>query len=445
MLPAQRRLHGLLLSPYTIPVMDTFRITGRRKLSGSITVRGAKNSALPILATSLLTDSPCSFSNIPLLRDIQTQVKILNTLGVETSWKGRSIATKVRDSYNNTAPYELVSQMRAGICVLGPLLAKRGEAIVSLPGGCVIGERPIDLHMRGLRALGAEMHVEHGYVHAKAPKGGLVGAEIYLGGTHGSSVLATENVMSAAVLAKGTTTIECAACEPEVVDVANCLISMGAKITGAGSPLITIRGVKKLRGAQHRVIPDRIEAGTFLLAGAITGSEITVKGCNPSHLLAFLDVVRQMGIEVERGKTSLTVRPGKRPQACDVVTLPYPAFPTDLQAQTMAMQCVSQGTGIITERIYPERFMAAAELKRMGANITVSNGQAVIQGISALSGAEIMASDLRASAALVLAGLAAKGETLIRRIYHIDRGYERIEERLNALGAKIERIPENEL
>lgn len=422
--------------------MDMFRIKGNAKLSGSIAVRGSKNSALPILAASLLTDGKCTFSNIPKLRDIQTQVKILNTLGVETNWRGNKIQTKVVDKYNSTAPYELVRQMRASICTLGPLLAKRGEAIVSLPGGCVIGERPIDLHLRGLEALGAEISIEHGYVHAKAPKGGLRGAEIYMGGTFGSSVTATDNVMCAAVLAKGTTIIECAACEPEVVDLANCLNAMGARISGAGSPRMTIKGVKRLKGVEWRVIPDRIEAATFVIAGAMCQSPITVTGCEPSHLLAFLDVLRKKDIKVERGKKSLTVVPGKRSKACDVVTLPYPAFPTDIQAQMVALSSVSEGTSVITERIYPDRFMSASELKRMGANITVANGAAVVHGVKKLEGAEIMASDLRASAALVIAAMAARGETLIRRVYHIDRGYERIEERLNKLGAKIERLPE---
>ena len=423
-----------------MPHMEAFRIRGGSKLQGSISVHGAKNAALPLLACSLLTDAPCTFSNIPRLRDIQTQVKILNTLGVETAWKGRKIETRVVDTYNHTAPYELVSQMRAGICVLGPLLAKRGKAIVSLPGGCVIGERPIDLHLRGLEALGAEISIEHGYVHATAPKGGLIGAEIYLGGKFGSSVTATENILCAAVLARGTTIIECAACEPEVVDVAECLMAMGARIEGAGSPRIIVKGVKKLKGVNWRVCPDRIEAGTFLLAGAITNSPITVTGCRPQHLLAFLDVLRQMGLEIQRGKSSLSFIPGKRPKSCDVVTLPHPAFPTDLQAQTMAVAAIADGTSIITERIYPDRFMAGAELKRMGAQISVNQGQAVVQGVKKLSGAQVMASDLRASAALVLAGMAAQGETEISRIYHIDRGYECIEQRLNKLGAKIERI-----
>ncbi|MBA3846469.1 MAG: UDP-N-acetylglucosamine 1-carboxyvinyltransferase [Planctomycetes bacterium] len=420
--------------------MDSFLVKGGKKLSGTIGVSGAKNAALPILAVSLMTDAPCLFSNIPLLRDIQTQVKILNTLGVETSWKGRDVAAQVKDTYNSTAPYELVKQMRAGVCVLGPLLGKRGEATVSLPGGCVIGERPIDLHLRGLEALGAKIELEKGYIHAKAPRGGLKGAEIYLGGKFGSSVLATANVMCAAVFAKGTTVIECAACEPEVVDLADCLNSMGAKILNAGAPRIVITGVRKLDSAKWSVIPDRIETATFLIAGAITGSAITVTGCRPDHLMAVLDVLRQMGVKIERKGSSLKVVPGERARAVEVVTLPHPAFPTDCQAQLMALMAVADGTSTITERIFPERFMAAAEMKRMGAKISVANGVAMIQGIERLSGTEVMASDLRASAALVIAGLAAEGETLISRVYHIDRGYERIEERLRKIGAQIKRV-----
>ena len=442
-LTRQQRPHVPLASPAAsvwCRPMDSFVITGGQRLAGSIAVSGSKNSALPILAVSIMTGEACRFGNIPLLRDIQTQVKILNTLGIESTWKGREIRTQVKDTYNSTAPYELVKQMRAGVCVLGPLLAARGEAIVSLPGGCVIGERPIDLHLKGLEALGAEITLDHGNIHAKAPKGGLKGTEIYLGGKFGSSVLATDNVMCAAVTAKGTTVIECAACEPEVVDLANCLNSMGAKIEGAGSPRITIHGVKKLKKADWDVIPDRIEAATFVVAGAITRSPISITGCRPDHLLAFLDVLRQAGITVTRKGSTLTVVPGQRPKATDFVTLPYPAFATDCQAQTLALLALADGTSTITERIYPERFMAAAELKRMGAKINVANGVAIVQGVEKLSGAEVMASDLRASAALVIAGLAAEGQTRISRVYHIDRGYERIEERLRRLGAKIQRV-----
>lgn len=420
--------------------MDAFRISGGRSLAGSIAVRGSKNAALPILATSLLTDAPCRYRNIPLLRDIQTQIKILNTLGIETQWRRRTVTTRPLDSYNSIAPYELVKTMRAGVVVLGPLLAKRGECRVSLPGGCVIGERPIDLHLRGLEALGATITVEHGDIHAIAPAGGLRGAEIYLGGTFGPSVTATANVMMAATLARGTTLIECAACEPEVVDLADCLNAMGARITGAGSPTIRINGVRRLRGADCRVIPDRIEAATFLVLGAITRSPITVTGARYDHMMAFCHVLRQMGVTLERRGGSIAVVPGTRHRGTDVVTLPFPAFPTDCQAQIMALASLAQGTSVITERIYPERFMHAAELKRMGAGIQVSGGQAVVQGVEHLDGTEIMASDLRASAALLIAACAARGDTLIRRIYHIDRGYERIEERLTRLGAAIERV-----
>ena len=422
--------------------MDSYIIEGGQSLRGSIGVSGAKNAALPILTVALMTGETCSFGNIPALRDIQTQIKILNTLGVETTWKGKTITARVKDTYNSTAPYELVKQMRAGVCVLGPLLAARGEAVVSLPGGCNLGERPIDLHLRGLEALGAIITINGGDITAKAPKGGLKGAEIYLGGKAGSSVLATDNVMCAAVLAKGTTVIECAACEPETVDLANCLISMGAKIEGAGSPRIVIHGVKKLKAANWSIIPDRIETATFLMAGAVTRSPITVTGTRPDHLLAVIDTMRRMGVGIERKGTSLTVVPCERAKACEVTTLPHPAFPTDVQSPIMALMALAEGTSILTERIYPDRFMAAAELRRMGATISVANGQAVIQGVPKLSGAPVMASDLRAGAALVIAGLAAVGTTKVSRVYHIDRGYERFEERLGKLGAKITRISE---
>jgi UDP-N-acetylglucosamine 1-carboxyvinyltransferase len=420
--------------------MDSFLIRGGKPLAGTIAVSGSKNAALPILAVSIMTGETCRFGNIPALRDIQTQVKILNTLGVETTWVGKTITTKVRDTYNSTAPYELVKQMRAGVCVLGPLLAARGEAIVSLPGGCNLGERPIDLHLRGLEALGAKIEIDGGNIKAVAPKGGLKGTEIYLGGKFGSSVLATDNVMCAAVLAKGTTVIECAACEPEVVDLADCLNAMGAKITGHGSPRITIQGVKKLKAADHSVIPDRIETATFLIAGAITRSRLTVTGGRPDHLLAVLDVLRQMGVVIERSGRTMTVIPAERYKATEVTTLPYPAFPTDVQSPIMALMAVAEGTSILTERIYPDRFMTAAELRRMGANISVANGQAVIQGVPKLKPAPIMASDLRAGAALTIAALAAEGETRLSRVYHIDRGYERFEERLRKLGASIQRV-----
>ncbi|MFM2092069.1 MAG: hypothetical protein RLZZ127_2558, partial [Planctomycetota bacterium] len=402
------------------------------------------NASLPILAASLMTDQPCVFRKVPELSDTKTQVKILNTLGVETRWERGAVHTRLRDTDNSTAPYELVKQMRAGVCVLGPLLGARGHATVSLPGGCVIGERPIDLHLRGLEALGAIITLDKGNIHAKAPKGGLRGAEIYLGGTFGSSVLATDNVMCAAVFAKGTTVIECAACEPEVVDLAECLNAMGAKIEGAGSPRITIHGVKRLKGVDWTVIPDRIETATFLIAGALTRSPITVAGGRPDHLIAVLDILKRMGVEVERKGSKMTVVPCERPKATSLTTLPYPAFPTDVQSPILTLMAIAEGSSQVTERIYPDRFMAAAELKRMGANISTSNGQAVIHGVPKLSGAPVMASDLRAGAALTIAALAATGETRLSRVYHIDRGYERFEDRLRKLGARIERIKDTE-
>ncbi|MEK7414341.1 MAG: UDP-N-acetylglucosamine 1-carboxyvinyltransferase [Planctomycetota bacterium] len=423
--------------------MDCYVVHGGKKLSGTVQINGSKNAALPILAVSLMTTGKCTFRNVPVIRDLQTQVKILNTLGIESHWEGHTVTTSCVDVYNSTAPYELVKTMRAGVCVLGPLLGMRGQATVSLPGGCVIGERPIDLHLKGLAALGAEVTLDQGNISVKAPKGGLVGATVYLGGKFGSSVLATDNVMCAAVFAKGTTIIECAACEPEVVDLADCLNAMGARIEGAGSPRITIRGVRKLKGVDWSVIPDRIETATFLIAGAITRSPITIAGGRPDHQLAVLDVLRQMGIEVKRSGNKMTIVPCDRPRAAEVATLPYPAFPTDVQSQMLALMAIANGTSILTERIYPDRFMAAAEMKRLGANIAVSNGQAIVQGVEQLQGAPVMASDLRAGAALVLAGLAAEGETRISRIYHVERGYERFEERLRRLGAAIRRDAED--
>jgi UDP-N-acetylglucosamine 1-carboxyvinyltransferase len=340
--------------------MDCYLIDGGAKLSGTIQVNGSKNAALPILAVSLMTTGRCTFRNVPVIRDLQTQVKILNTLGIESRWDGHTVTTHVVDTYNSTAPYELVRTMRAGVCVLGPLLAMRGQATVSLPGGCVIGERPIDLHLKGLAALGAEVTLDQGNILVKAPRGGLRGATIYLGGKFGSSVLATDNVMCAAALAKGTTIIECAACEPEVVDLADCLNAMGAQIEGAGSPRIIIHGVRRLKGVDWSVIPDRIETATFLMAGAITRSPITIAGGRPDHLLAVLDVMQQMGVGVKRSGSRMTVVPCDRPKAAELATLPYPAFPTDVQSPILALMSIAQGTSIVTERIYPDRFMPSS-------------------------------------------------------------------------------------
>jgi len=335
------------------------------------------------------------------------------------------------------APYRLVSTMRASFCVLGPLLAKHGRAKVSLPGGCVIGPRPVDLHLKGLAALGAQIQVEGGYVLARTP--GLIGTTVYLGGPFGSSVLGTANVMMAATLARGTTVIENAACEPEIANLAEALIQMGAKIRGAGTPVLTIEGVRKLGGFTHRVIPDRIEAGTFLLAAAMTGSALTIQGARAEHLGAVIDKLQEAGVGVESRRETLSIEPKGKLQPVDVTTLPYPGFPTDLQAQMTALMCITPGISVITEKIYPDRFMHAAELARMGARIKLEGASSIVQGAPDLKGAPVMASDLRASAALVLAGLVAKGQSSVARIYHLDRGYERIDEKLVKLGADIRR------
>ena len=423
--------------------MDRFLIRGDGPLRGKAEISGSKNAALPILAASILTREECLIRNAPHLRDIDVMIQLLRMLGVSAERRADgAVSARTIDEESSLAPYEIVSRMRGSICVLGPLLARRRSARVSIPGGCVIGVRPIDLHLKGLGALGARISVEHGYVVAEAP-GGLRGAEIYLGSAFGSTVLGTCNVMMAATLARGRTVIENSACEPEVEDLARWLKGMGAKIRGAGSHRIEVEGVRELHGREDGVIPDRIEAGTFLLAGAITGGEVTVERCRPEHLSALLDKLSQAGMRVERGQDSLrTVAGGPRPRAVDMTTLPYPGFPTDLQAQWMSLMSVAQGVSVITERIYPDRFIHAAELLRMGAQVRREGPHAIIQGPARLSGAPVMASDLRASAALLLAALVAQGETEIRRVYHIDRGYERIEEKLNGLGASVKRVSE---
>jgi UDP-N-acetylglucosamine 1-carboxyvinyltransferase len=419
--------------------MDKFIIHGGSKLKGSVRIGGAKNAALPIMAASLLTSGKVTLRNVPDLRDIASISEILQVLGMRVE---RTAPTTVEmetvDDTKVEAPYELVSTMRASICTLGPLLAKRGRARVSMPGGCVIGVRPIDLHLKGLKALGAHVEVKHGYLEAKAKR--LRGAEIYLGGPYGSSVLGTANVMMAAVLAVGETVIENAACEPEIQDLAHFLNRCGARIEGIGRPILVIRGVDRLHGTDYKVIPDRIEAGTFIIAGAITGSRITVTNVRARHLAAFLDKLGQTGVKFLRKGNSIEVVPPRRPGAVDLITLPYPGYPTDLQAQIAAYLSCADGISLITEKIYPDRFMHVAELTRMGADIRKEGSSAIVHGVRKLSGAPVMASDLRASAALVLAGLVAEGTTEIGRVYHIDRGYEKIEEKLNALGANIERV-----
>ncbi|MCY3024333.1 MAG: UDP-N-acetylglucosamine 1-carboxyvinyltransferase [Planctomycetota bacterium] len=419
--------------------MEKFIVVGGHRLKGEVTVSGSKNAALPILAATLLAEGSCSLGNIPRLRDVDVLARILQTLGVsvERDPLGR-IATKVTSEENSVAPYELVSTMRASFCVLGPLLAKRGFARVSLPGGCALGDRPVDLHLKGLRALGAEITIEHGYVVARAKK--LRGANIYLGGQSGSSVLGTANVMMAAALAEGQTVIEHAACEPEVEDLANFLKEMGASIEGAGSHRIHIRGVRRLEGCTYDVIPDRIEAATLLMAAAITGGEVTIRNIEPTHLEAVFDKFREAGIVLGRNCRVVTIAMQGRPKEIEVSTLPYPGFPTDLQAPMMALMSKGEGASVFTDGIYPDRLSHVAELKRMGARILRVNNTCVVIGGEKLQGAPVMSSDLRAGAALVLAGLAAEGETHVRRIYHIDRGYENFEGKLRSLGAVIKRV-----
>jgi len=428
--------------------MDAFVIHGGKRLRGTVAVHGSKNATLPLMAASLLTDQPVALKDVPDLADIRNLARLLESLGVgiDRNTDQRAMTLTADPDAPVLAAYDIVRTMRASICVLGPLLARRGSAKVSMPGGCNIGDRPVDLHLRGLRAMGAKIHLDGGYIVAEAPEGGrLKGATIFLGGPFGSTVLGTANVMSAATLAEGTTVIESAACEPEVVDLATMLTAMGAKITGAGSPRITIEGVDELTGVDHTVMADRIEAGTYLMAAAITNGDITLTNCPTDALGAVLDRLDSVGIEIDRqpGDDPLrqTVRVGssRRLQPVHVVTQPYPGFPTDLQAQMMALLTLADGNSIITEKIFPERFLHVAELLRMGANLVRSGNTVVVAG-GRLIGAPVMASDLRASAGLVLAGLAAEGETIVNRVYHLDRGYERMELTLQQLGADIERV-----
>ncbi|MFT7679169.1 MAG: UDP-N-acetylglucosamine 1-carboxyvinyltransferase, partial [Planctomycetota bacterium] len=405
------------------------------------------NAVLPILAASLLTREPLVLKGAPQLSDVHTMLGILRNLGAEGELSADgTLEISCAGDVRGKAMWEDVRQMRGSVCVMGPLLARLGRVEVSLPGGCVFGVRPIDVHLKGLEALGAKVHVEHGFVVAEAPEGGLRGATMYLGSAFGSSVLGTANVLMAATLAKGTTVIHGAACEPEVVDLCNCLISMGAKISGHGSPTLTIEGVDELHGAEHHVIPDRIEVGTYLLAGALTGGRVRVNGCRPDHLACLLNMMGQAGVGYESGEDWIeTVERGydaEGLQSTDISTNVYPGFPTDLQAQWMALMTRGHSFSIITERIYPDRWMHLPELERLGADLRRQNAAAVVKGTTQLSGAPVTASDLRASAALVMAGLVAKGTTEVHRVYHIDRGYERIEERIEALGGAIRRESE---
>ncbi len=419
--------------------MDKFVIKGGTRLSGEVTISGSKNAALPIMAACLLTDQECVIGSVPELADVGHLSMLMEQLGVKVQRDQEgALRIKVEDESNCLADYESVRRMRASICVLGPLLARRGRAEISMPGGCAIGDRPINLHVHGMEALGAKLHLESGNIIAEANR--LQGTEIFLGGPFGSTVLGTANVMSAAALAEGRTVIESAACEPEIVDLGNFLNKLGARVTGHGSPRITIEGVDKLQGADHEVIPDRIEAGTFMVAAAITNGELTLKNCRTEHLMAVVDRINLIGVNVERHDNAVHVTSARRLNPVDITTQPYPGFPTDLQAQFMALLSLADGNSILTEKIFPDRFMHIAELNRMGARLRKEGATVVVQGVRELIGAPVMASDLRASAALVLAGMVAQGQTQVLRVYHIDRGYEHIEEKLNAVGAHIERV-----
>ncbi len=419
--------------------MDSLLIKGGVPLHGEVTISGAKNAVLPIMAATLLTAEPCVIRRVPDLTDVQFMAKILASLGAKVTVDGDTVTVQAR-KLKPVGNYDLIRKMRGSICILGPLLGRQRQAQVSLPGGCVIGPRPIDLHLKGMKDLGAKVTIDSGYIHAHARR--LVGAEIFLGGRAGPTVLGTANVMMAAVLAEGVTTIESAACEPEVVDLACFLNKMGAKIAGAGSPTISISGVKELRGAEHEVIPDRIEAATFAIAAAATDGEVTIHGARPDQMSAVLDKLREAGVRLERNGLTFTVRRGPRLKPVDITTLPYAGFPTDAQAQMMVLMALTPGLSIITERIFESRFMHVSELARLGAEISIEGPSAIVKGGRRLSGAPVMASDLRASAALVIAGLAAEGSTQVNRIYHLDRGYEKIDVKLRRLGARIKRISE---
>ncbi len=418
--------------------MDKLIITGGATLDGEIRISGAKNAALPILAATLLAEGPMTVGNVPHLQDVTTTMELLGAMGIHIVIDEKmAIETDASTIKQFSAPYELVKTMRASILVLGPMLAHFGEAEVSLPGGCAIGSRPVNLHIEGLQAMGADITVENGYIKAKAKR--LKGAKLVLDIV---TVTGTENLMMAATLAEGTTVLENAAREPEVVDLAECLIQMGAKITGAGTSTITIEGVEKLNGIRYNVVADRIEAGTYLVAAAITGGRIKIKDIQPDILDAVISKLEDTGAEIEKGEDWISLdMKGKRPKAVDVHTSPYPAFPTDMQAQFTALNAIAEGSSTITETVFENRFMHVQELERMGADVRLEGNTAIISGVDKLTAAPVMATDLRASASLVLAGLVAEGDTEVNRIYHIDRGYERIEEKLLQLGATIRRVP----
>lgn len=415
--------------------MDKLKILGGLPLVGEVQAAGAKNAALPILCASLLTADPLELSNVPQLQDIATTIRLLKLLGVKTERDEERLTLQADSLVSTEAPYELVKTMRASILVLGPLLARFGEARVSLPGGCAIGQRPVDQHIKGLQAMGAQIEIEQGFVVARATR--LKGARIV---TDMVTVTGTENLMMAACLAEGETILENAAREPEVVDLAKVLVAMGAQIEGAGTDRLVIRGVERLHGASHRIMADRIETGTFLCAAAACGGDVTVRATDPWSMDVTIDRLRETGATLTSGPDWVRLQANGRPRAVSVRTAPYPGFATDMQAQFMAMDAVAEGTATVVETIFENRFMHVQELRRLGANIRIEGNTAIVQGVPALSGATVMATDLRASASLVIAGLAARGETTVERIYHLDRGYARMEARLQALGARIERV-----
>ena len=419
--------------------MDALLIRGGVPLRGEVTVSGAKNAVLPIMAATLLTSEPCVIRRVPDLSDVRFMGRILQSLGAQVEFEGSTVTIQA-GRLRGLGDYDMIRKMRGAICILGPLLGRLRRARVSLPGGCVIGTRPLDLHLKGLSRLGARLQIEAGYIRASTRR--LVGTEVFMGGRLGPTVLGTANVMMAAALAEGVTVIESAACEPEIVDLAHFLQAMGAGISGAGSPTITVSGVKTLHGAEHEVIPDRIEAATYAIAAAATKGEVTLRGCRPDHLSAVLEKLREAGVRIERNGTALTVRRGARLRPVDVTTQPYAGFPTDVQAQMSVLMALTSGISVITERIFESRFMHVSELARLGADIAIEGSSAIVRGGRPLSGAPVMASDLRASAALVVAGMVARGHTIVKRIYHLDRGYEKLDDKLRALGARIERVEE---
>jgi UDP-N-acetylglucosamine 1-carboxyvinyltransferase len=415
--------------------MDKLLIEGGYRLSGEVSISGAKNAALPILCAALLTAQPMTFTNVPQLKDIGTLLHLLADMGVKVERSGDTVTLNAAEITNPMASYELVKTMRAAILVLGPLVARCGETKVSLPGGCAIGARPVDQHIKGLQAMGAEVSVEHGYVLAKSPR--LKGARLF---TDMVTVTGTENLMMAACLADGVTVIENAAREPEVVDLASCLVAMGAQISGAGTDVIRIKGVDKLHGATHRIMPDRIETGTYLCAAAVTGGDVRVTHTSSAYIDSVIDKLMDAGCDITCERNAIRLKAPARLKAVSLRTSPYPAFPTDMQAQFMALNCVAEGSAIIRETIFENRYMHAVELQRLGADIKIDGSTAFVTGIEKLQGATVMATDLRASASLVIAGLIAEGETVVDRIYHLDRGYEKLEEKLAALGARVRRM-----